>query len=60
VALGFPGEFETVGSIAEKIGESITYRLPEDYFAILETRAGSLPRHEGRSQPVGRGAATRR
>jgi zinc protease len=32
VALGFPSDFQTVGSIAAKIEEMVIYDLPDDYF----------------------------
>ena len=32
VALGFPSDFQTVGSIASKIEEMVIYELPDDYF----------------------------
>jgi len=32
VALGFPADFQTVGSIAAKIEEMVIYNLPDDYF----------------------------
>jgi predicted Zn-dependent peptidase len=33
VALGFPGEFQTVGDIAAKIEEMVIYDLPADYYS---------------------------
>ncbi len=33
VALGFPAEFETTGSISDQLAEMFVYHLPPDYFA---------------------------
>jgi predicted Zn-dependent peptidase len=33
VALGFPAEFETTGSISGRLAEMVIYHLPGDYFA---------------------------
>ena len=38
VALGFPGEFQTVGDIAGKIEEMVIYGLPADYFSHYVSR----------------------
>jgi zinc protease len=32
VALGFPGEFETIRDLSAHLEESFVYQLPDDYF----------------------------
>jgi zinc protease len=49
VALGFPGEFQTVGDIAAKIEEMVIYDLPADYYSqyvrrILAVTAADVQR----------------
>lgn len=38
VALGFPAEFETTGSISDRLAEMFVYHLPPDYFATYIPR----------------------
>lgn len=38
VALGFPGEFQTVGDLAAKLEEMVIYDLPADYFSNFVRR----------------------
>jgi predicted Zn-dependent peptidase len=38
VALGFPGEFQTVGDIAGKLEEMLIYALPDGYFSDYVNR----------------------
>ena len=33
VALGFPGQFETTGDLAEKMEEQVIHHLPDEYFS---------------------------
>lgn len=42
VALGFPAEFETTGSIAARLEELIVYRLPEGYFSSYVERVQAV------------------
>ena len=32
MTLSYPGEFETISQIADRLGEMVTYNLPKDYF----------------------------
>ena len=49
VALGFPGEFETTGDMAQKLEELVAYNLPDDTFtnfvaAVSKVSAADLQR----------------
>jgi zinc protease len=42
VALGFPSEFETSGSLAQKMEELIVYNLPDDTFENFVSNVGKV------------------
>jgi len=53
VALGFPGEFETTGDLAQKMEEQVVHTLPDEYFpsyirAVVQTTGGGVEKAAAR------------
>ncbi|MFB3854890.1 MAG: M16 family metallopeptidase [Vicinamibacterales bacterium] len=46
VALSFPGEFETTSDVASRVGEMVTYGLPEGYFSKYVERIQAVTAEE--------------
>jgi predicted Zn-dependent peptidase len=42
LALGFPGDFETLGDLAARLEELVVYGLPDDYYADYTTKIGAV------------------
>jgi predicted Zn-dependent peptidase len=42
LALGFPGDFETIGDLAARLEELVIYDLPDDYYADYTTKIGAV------------------
>ncbi len=42
LALGFPGDFETLGDLAARLEELVIYDLPADYFADYTAKIGAV------------------
>jgi zinc protease len=48
LALGFPGDFETLGDLAARLEELVVYGLPVDYYADYATKIGAVTAAEVR------------
>jgi zinc protease len=53
VSLGFPGEFETTGDLAQKMEEQVVHTLPDEYFpsyirAVVQTTGGGVEKAAAR------------
>jgi zinc protease len=42
LALGFPGDFETIGDLAARLEELVIYGLPDDYYADYTAKIGAV------------------
>ena len=42
LALGFPGDFETIGDLAARLEELVIYGLPDDYYADYTTKLNAV------------------
>jgi len=42
LALGFPGDFETIGDLAARLEELVIYGLPDDYYADYTAKLNAV------------------
>jgi predicted Zn-dependent peptidase len=42
LALGFPGDFETIGDLAARLEELVIYGLPDEYYADYTAKIGAV------------------